>query len=118
MSWFPGYAINEGTGERLNIVFGEDSWLVSDNGNDMIWNPTSNMFSNLYDASIIFGGKHIIYISNTRYDSDKVFVTNIKKTQSTGLISYITSAYATMQWVGVPLLNPTCQVYCHLKPWA
>jgi hypothetical protein len=25
MSWFPGYAINQLTGERLNIVFGEDS---------------------------------------------------------------------------------------------
>ena len=59
MSWFPGYAINEGTGERLNIVFGEDSYLGSDNGADMLWNPTSTEFSP-YDGSIIFGGKHIV----------------------------------------------------------
>src|SRR5690606_37450996 len=25
MSWFPGYAINQETGVRLNIIFGEDS---------------------------------------------------------------------------------------------
>ena len=43
MGWFPGYAIDIETGERLNIVFAEDSWLTSDNGNDMLWNPTSNI---------------------------------------------------------------------------
>jgi len=32
MSWFPGYAIDIGTGERLNLAFGEDSWLSADNG--------------------------------------------------------------------------------------
>ncbi|MFN4813508.1 MAG: hypothetical protein ACK5JQ_13050, partial [Bacteroidota bacterium] len=42
MGWFPGYAINVETGERLNMAFGEDSWLVGDNGRDMIWNPTSS----------------------------------------------------------------------------
>ena len=34
MGWFPGYAINVETGERINIMFGEDYWLI--NGNDMI----------------------------------------------------------------------------------
>ncbi|MHB1277241.1 MAG: hypothetical protein ACYC1Q_02470, partial [Bacteroidia bacterium] len=33
-SWFPGYAINLETGERLNIMFGEDSYLADANGND------------------------------------------------------------------------------------
>ena len=28
--------INLETGERLNIVFGEDSWLVGQNGRDML----------------------------------------------------------------------------------
>jgi len=60
-SWFPGYAINIETGERLNIAFGEDSGLPNTNGSDMIWNPTSQMFnaSNPYPE---FGGKHYIYI--------------------------------------------------------
>ena len=41
------YAINVETGERLNIIFGEDSWLAGDNGNDMIFNPTSRIITNL-----------------------------------------------------------------------
>ena len=40
-SWFPGYAIDLETGTRLNMAFGENSWMVGDNGNDMRWNPTS-----------------------------------------------------------------------------
>ncbi len=105
MSWFPGYAISQSTGERLNIVFGEDSYLSSDNGNDMIWNPSSNYFNN-YDASIIFGGKHIVYVLGTKYDSDKAFVSLVKQAQSTGLSSFIQQAYEPMQWVGIPLRNP------------
>lgn len=60
MGWFPGYAINIETGERLNIMFAEDSWLVADNGRDMKFNPTSNWSTSLSD--IIWGGKHFIYI--------------------------------------------------------
>jgi hypothetical protein len=59
-SWFPGYAINVETGERLNIAFGEDSRLSSDNGNDMIWNPTPNQFGDTFN--LVAGGKHYIYV--------------------------------------------------------
>jgi hypothetical protein len=48
MSWFPGYAINIETGERLNIMFSENSDTLLNNkyshlvkGNDMVFNPTS-----------------------------------------------------------------------------
>ena len=60
MGWFPGYAINLETGERLNIMFGENSWLSADNGRDMKWNPSSR----IYDDSFIpvFGGQHYVYI--------------------------------------------------------
>ena len=27
MGWFPGYVIDLETGERLNVIFSEDSWL-------------------------------------------------------------------------------------------
>ena len=46
MGWFPGYAVNLETGERLNIMFGENSDTTLAkygnliNGNDMIFNPT------------------------------------------------------------------------------
>ncbi|MBO7585638.1 MAG: T9SS type A sorting domain-containing protein [Bacteroidales bacterium] len=38
--WFPGYAINVETGERLNIMFAENSLDTFNHGNDMIFNPT------------------------------------------------------------------------------
>ncbi len=40
MGWFPGYAINIETGERLNIMFAEDSSDPKNNGTDMKFNPT------------------------------------------------------------------------------
>lgn len=39
--WFPGYAINVETGERLNIMFAENSLDTFNNGNDMLFNPTN-----------------------------------------------------------------------------
>lgn len=106
MSWFPGYAINEETGERLNIVFAEDSWLKSENGADMIWNPTSRVV-NTYDASILFGGKHFVYVLGTRYDKDSAFVKGITNTLSpyAGLV-----AFKTIQWAGIPLVNPNSRL--------
>lgn len=64
MSWFPGYAINVDNGQRLNILFAEGSWYSSENGNDMLFNPTASMGSDLNAA----GGRHYIYVSNTPYD--------------------------------------------------
>ena len=75
MGWFPGYAIDVETGERLNIVFAEDSWLTSDNGNDMKWNPTSNIVTQQFPyyssqtqeitgGNYLLGGKHFIYVIN------------------------------------------------------
>ena len=69
MGWFPGYAINIETGERLNMAFGEDSWLVSDNGNDMKWNPTGTRYAPSGDP--IFGGKHYVYVFG--HNGDAIF---------------------------------------------
>ena len=103
MSWFPGYAINQMTGERLNIVFGEDSYLSSDNGNDMLFNPSSTEF-NSFDNSIVFGGKHIVYVLGTKYDQDSAFTAVLKTATPTNLA--IKTAYSAIWWVGLPLLNP------------
>ncbi|MEI6312697.1 MAG: hypothetical protein WCP57_10595 [Bacteroidota bacterium] len=65
-SWFPGYAINMETGERLNMAFGEASNLAAQNGRDMIWNPTGDLYTDLNQA--LFGGKHYIYVFKTKYD--------------------------------------------------
>ena len=63
-TWFPGYAINVETGERLNIVLGEDSYQGLNNGRDLKWNPTDQggSYSSGYAG---FGGRHYIYIMDT-----------------------------------------------------
>lgn len=61
MGWFPGYAINVETGERLNMAFGEDSYLAADNGRDMLWNPSNRIYG-VPGGEVLFGGQHYIYI--------------------------------------------------------
>lgn len=81
MGWFPGYVIDVETGCRLNVAFGEDSYLA-ENGRDMIFNPMKlkkstidgdyGDISQLMDPAIvrnygtdnepIMGGKHFVFI--------------------------------------------------------
>jgi hypothetical protein len=79
MGWFPGYAIDVENGIRLNIAFGEDSYLEDMNGRDMIFNPAKVQKATAEDVSgelqefdpaifrgsdneAVFGGKHFVYI--------------------------------------------------------
>lgn len=68
-SWFPGYAINVETGERLNIIIGENSSLPNPNARDMIWNPSSQLTNPnipiLNDGGPVVGGMHYIYVMNS-----------------------------------------------------
>lgn len=103
-SWFPGYAVNQETGERLNIMFGEDSWLVNHNGNDMIWNPTGTILDpaiGVGNPQVINGGKHYIYIDNTRYDSCRSFIQKLNA--SSPVIR--NNRFNTFAYVGLPTLN-------------
>jgi hypothetical protein len=62
MGWFPGYAVNLETGERLNIIFGENSMYGQHNGRDMQWNPTSTVANT---EGNVFCGMHYIYVLGT-----------------------------------------------------
>ena len=108
LGWFPGYAINVETGERLNIAFAEDSWLAGENGKDMIWNPTTTLYAGA-NQELIMGGKHYVYVFRRTtasplypaYDSCKVihkeFVgANINKMK----------VMRSCIWAGIPMLNP------------
>ncbi|NVN95099.1 MAG: T9SS C-terminal target domain-containing protein [Bacteroidetes bacterium] len=111
MGWFPGYAINVATGERLNIMFGEDSWLGGHNGNDMKWNPTSSYFDG---STLVFGGKHYIYIMGHNqlstdafdncpaYDKGEWIYQNLKS----GSTNRIRSVFYNAMWVTMPLAYP------------
>ncbi|MCK5765495.1 MAG: T9SS type A sorting domain-containing protein [Bacteroidales bacterium] len=121
--WFPGYAINIETGERLNVVFGENSFLVGENGRDMLFNPTPNQFS--FFGNPLFGGMHYVYIMN---HTTKVYpttsVTLRYEFPAYDACAYLLKAphiydtlqpappppavyepiiYSTMMWVGMPL---------------
>jgi len=109
MGWFPGYAINVETGERLNIMFGENSWLVGENGRDMKFNPTSHYYSDLGD--VLWGGEHFVYILGHNGDlstncpaydegswiqSQLAMLADINKR----------NVYEDIMWVGIPMAAP------------
>lgn len=107
-SWFPGYAINVETGERLNIMFGEDSYQAANNGNDMIWNPTGNYGS---ATSPVIGGKHYIYIMGRKtfagyrgpaYDEGAEYLPMLKS----GAQGEMRRVFAQCLWVMPPLVAP------------
>lgn len=72
MGWFPGYAIDLETGERLNMGFGEDSYLVAENGRDMVWNPTENIAEGP-QGEMRGGGMHYVYVFRNNIVEDEVF---------------------------------------------
>jgi hypothetical protein len=83
MGWFPGYAVDVETGERLNIFFGENSTFDPaigkyDEGSagvnrDMMFNPTTQQFLPTNPANdavnLFLGGQHYVYVMKTKYDS-------------------------------------------------
>jgi len=129
MGWFPGYAIDVATGERLNIVYGESSWLTGDNGADMMWNPSIREGSKIYEArnrinvqplEVFFGGKHFIYVmghNQTKpikkdadfmpaYDAgahimEKMFNTNPRTSRYK-----LREIFKNAMWTAIPMLDP------------
>ena len=125
MGWFPGYAIDVETGERLNMMFGEDSHFPAENGRDMIWNPTANTYSDLYwysggaSGDVLWGGKHVIYILGhtyynpdkssdkkkymPAYDQGKTAYERLKEADSDE--SKLNYVYGDAVWTSIPVLN-------------
>jgi len=106
MGWFPGYAVNIETGERLNIMFGENSWLIGENGRDMMFNPTNNYTTALGD--ILWGGQHYIYIMGHNGDfpedcpayDEGVWI----KSVFDGPINN-RNIFKDVMWAGIPMLS-------------
>lgn len=63
-SYFPGYAIDLETGTRLNMIIGENSWVVAERGNDMRFNPTSTFLTtfNNINGGYVLGGQHAVHV--------------------------------------------------------
>ncbi len=121
-SWFPGYAVNIETGDRLNIFFSENSvynadnaWVVDTNifrltGDDMIWNPTTDLIypptdgavENLGIFNIAAGCQHNIYVTDTPYDECASIAELLSTVPSPSNIK----ALEMVQWTSMPLINP------------
>lgn len=120
MGWFPGYVINKETGERLNIAFGEDSRYSLNNGDDMIWNPTSTVAEGIDPQFInnIWGGKHFIYIFRKTLAEESAVIparfsvpdydegAQLKELLGSNVATFRRFGWANCTWVGVPLLAP------------
>ena len=124
MSYFPGYAIDVETGERLNIFFGENSSFNSENdevigtstgqnidsgseSRDMIWNPTTELFTTGQIGSPIgvynnyVGGQHYIYVTRQEYDGCASLAEQLGET---GILSKI-NAISMITWTAIPVLQ-------------
>lgn len=123
-SYFPGYAINVETGRRLNMAFGEASWLKSENGDDMIWNPSSTIQRPLGDY--VMGGMHCVYIFadsvrltsgqtiDLAYRGDDISqfpllneINAMNNNQSSGK----TAIFRSMYWINFPLVSSSLYEY-------
>ena len=128
MGWFPGYAIDVETGQRLNIFFGEssiyrcnesffndldacDTEIFKNNaptGADMMWNPTDQIrLENLPSGAegiweFITGGQHFIYVTSQPYDSCAELRMQLAPGQNPLLKS---RAFRDVTWAGIPILS-------------
>ena len=123
MSWFPGYAYDVETGQRLNIFFGENSFYDgtvlqenlnpgSNTGNDMIFNPTSTRRSGPFSIdegvqylSSVLGGQHIVYVTRQPYDSCESIINKL----STFFLFTSDNIYVPsmdVTWASMALLSP------------
>lgn len=108
MGWFPGYAIDVESGYRLHMAFGENSFMTSGNGGDMVWNPTSEIFSQ--EGVPVMGGLHAVYVFGVGIDGTPcpyydglnswVYDRFLEETN----VSY-RQLYTNLMWVMYPLLN-------------
>lgn len=133
MGWFPGYAINIETGERLNMMFSEDSYLGAFNGRDMLFNPTdkdpdvtnqfndNNIFSGTgFNRMPVLGGKHYVYIMKHKttvfdqlgiyakfkspaYDAGKYAFTVLDTLVSNPFNILLSNFYSQVMYVGMPM---------------
>ncbi len=108
LGWFPGYALNLETGERLNIIFGENSWLTAQNGRDMLWNPTADYITPNY-TQILLGGMHYVYIMNRKYDQGAYYdqcLSAAAANPATDSTINIRNVWKEAMWCTIPILVP------------
>ncbi len=127
MGWFPGYAVDVETGQRLEIFWGEnslydgrkipfgpnmtDTFQVQGNGNDMIWNPSDMILDvvpsgfSLYNY--VAGGQHFFYVTDRPYDAGEYLESRFEQRSND---SRIPVGLRDVVWAGFPLLTPGAEL--------
>jgi hypothetical protein len=112
MGWFPGYAIDLVSGERLNMAFGEDSFWGGAIGRDMLWNPDDTIATIL--GQPLFAGSHWIYTFNNQYrttddntrmpsyDNGQYLFTSLSSTN----VGVRTKVFRSCGWIGSAACAP------------
>ena len=125
MGWFPGYAIDIESGARLYMAFGENSFLISDNGADMKWNPTDRLVDG--NGGFIMGGMHPVYVfsyaNRSKYNYNfsynyPAYIPSLAETPGgnelqnnfvdieAGSSGMKRNVYGSISWVAYPTLMP------------
>ncbi len=115
--YFPGYAVDVETGERLNIFFGENASYSADFadllkdgnplGTDMMWNPSDEIIADPPEGvplsiwNFVTGGQHTIYVTRQEYDGCEYIGTRFEKTS---IFARKFKALETVTWAGIPML--------------
>jgi hypothetical protein len=119
MGWFPGYAVDVETGQRLNVFFGENSCYSSAldpnfTGRDMLWNPTDQILRNpnqvedYYD--LMLGGQHWIYVTYTEYDGCEAMRRRLTPEFSTLPAVLKVQRMKDIAWAGMVQLAPNSKM--------
>lgn len=133
MGWFPGYAMDVETGQRLNIFFGENSAITFDGdplanpykfefvnddgsevypltGRDMMFNPAGDLLrltslqAQLYN--ITAGGHHMVYVTREPYDECAALFTLLERGRSALTREALESVtYASIMTSGAEFLS-------------
>lgn len=118
MGWFPGYAVDVETGQRLQVFWGENSlydgrsvgggdFTAQSNGNDMIWNPSDALYDpvpgqpNFYN--VVAGGQHFFYVTSLPYDEGVYLQGRFRPASSA---NRKVNGIREIVWAGFPFLIP------------
>jgi hypothetical protein len=118
MGWFPGYAVDVETGERLNLFFGEntvyrdfvaDALGLGTAAHDMVWNPGAEIVLPTTGVpgplELYVGGQHYIYVTREKYDGCAEIRKFIDRTSA----PLKARALGKITWTAIPtlILDPT-----------
>jgi len=126
--WFPGYAIDVETGQRLNIFFGENSIYNGDTtstdlapslapfyteaatGGDMMFNPTSEVVLQGVDYTaqplpFVFGGQHYVYVTRQPYDGCMSLLDDLYRPREDWATLRKINGLAEITWAGAIVMQ-------------